>query len=1371
MKQEPMLPLSAVSLRERAILRLSHQSIPDVTLMSVAELQRWSYELLIEKAKMELRCEDLQEALQMTEERRAKPPSQKDSAQGFADHSRPDGSGAGHPAAITESNGQDRSSTALQQDRERLHFQAQLLGAVGEAVIATDLAGTITYFNHAAEELYGWSAQEVIGLNCVDVLTNEATAEQSAAIMAQLGRGESWSGEFVVRRRDHSTFLAMVRNSPILNVAGEMIGIKGISQDISSQRRTETALQTTRELMEGAFHAISDGLVIQGPDGSIIQCNTAAEEILGLSSDQIAGRSSLDPRWQSVYPDGSPFPGTTHPSMVTLRTGQPVRGVVMGIKKPNGSQTWIKINSAPLSAGQGVLCSFSDITAQQEYLESITFQAQLLHTVGEAIVVVDLVGRIVYFNPAAEILYGWRSEEVLGQSITVVLSLSVTDSQRAELFSRLERGEHFRAEIPARHRSGSWLLLEIKNSPVRNAAGQLIGVIGISQDITQRRKIEESLNFQAQLLSAVGQSVIATEHRGHITYLNPAAEALYGWKSEEVLGRRVVDIFPSQAAAEQAAEIMAKLGRGERWSGEFPVKKRDGTEFWAEITDTPIRNASGELVGMAGVSQDITARKQAEQALRHSEQFIRTMANHLPIGVSYWTNNLRCSFANQSAQVWFGKTPDALVGCSLADVLGAASFRENEPYLMAALQGQPQAFEFTRNQPGGPIEFFWIQHVPYVEEGVVSGLLMAVSDITELKRGENARSRLAAIVDSASDAIASTNREGTILSWNPGCERLLGYRADEIIGHNVERLIPSNRIEEDRKLTDRVDHGELVEQYETERLHKDGTIVTVELTMSPIRDESGRIIGRSKIAHDITLRKKSESELRLLNTCIACLHDVVMITDAESMTPTSMPILFANPAFEKLTGYQPDEVIGLSPTLLHGPKTSRETLERMFTTLQRGGVAREELVHYSKTGKEYLVDVQVVPITDSAGTISHCVSLHRDISEKRSLETQLRQAQKMEVIGQLAGGVAHDFNNILQVMMLHLECLAAQSGLPQAIRTPLSDLEALTERAATVTSQLLMFARRQAVQLRTMNLNSTLTKSVGLLRRLLHEHVTIRVELESGELWVDADAGMLDQVVMNLCINARDAMPKGGTLTIRTALTQWREEDVQKTPQARRGCFVCLSISDTGCGMSPEVIEHLFEPFFTTKPVGSGTGLGLAAVYGIVMQHRGFVLVDSVVGSGSTFRLHLPWSAAVAAQEDRAQQPTSQAMGTQTLLLVEDEDQLRNISVQLLQQQGYRVFAAADGIEALRLWEQHGPTIDLLLSDMVMPGGLTGTALGEKLLQQKPQLKVILTSGYSEEIIELESKSQAHVTFLAKPFRYQQLLETVRLSLLGNRDR
>ena len=1364
MTEHSRLPLIAATLRERAINRLNSQSIPNVDFLSEAELRRCCFELQIQKAEQELHNEDLLASLRKTEAELADCKRLYEVAQLRAVPCTEEATNVTSRANETDGSVTLCSSQA-KQEQERLHFQAQLLGAVGQAVIATDLAGTITYINPAAAALYGWSAEEVIGRNCVEALTSEATDEQSAAIMAQLARGESWSGEFVVRRRDHSTFLAMVTNSPIFNLAGEMVGIKGISQDIGPRKQTEAALQTTKDLLERAFHAISDGLVIQGPDGHIIQSNPAAQRILGLTADQIAGRSSLDPRWQAVRLDGSPFPGNEHPAMVTLRTGRPLHGVVMGIQKPNGSQTWIKIDTTLLSAGQGVLTSFSDITEQKASFESTNFQAQLLHAVGEAIVSVDLVGKIVYFNPAAEALYGWKSEEVLGRKITEVTALSMTESQRAELLTRLAKGEHFRTESPARHRNGSWFLIEIRNSPVRNAAGQLIGVIGVSQDITQRKKVEESLNFQAQLLSAVGQSVIATDLEGLITYVNPAAEALYGWKSEDVVGHDVVEITPSKASAEQAAAIMVQLGRGQSWSGEFQVQKRDGTEFWVEVTDTPIRNANGEVVGMAGVSQDITARKQAEQTLRNSERFIRTVSNHLPIGVSYWTPDLRCTFANPSAHVQFGVATDELVGRSLAEVLGNEQFRRSEDFLMAALKGEPQAFEWSRNRPGAQSEYFWIQYVPHVAEGVVSDLLMVVSDITELKRGELARSRLAAIVESANDAIASESLDGTILSWNPGCERLLGYRAEEIIGHSVRCLIPPDRVDEENQMVERVHRGELVEHLETTRLHKDGSLVSVELTLSPLRDESGRVVGRSKITHDITLRKKAEAELRLLNTCVASLRDVVMITEAGPLAPPGPRILFANPAIERLSGYPPQEIVGKPPGILHGPNTSQETLARVYAALRRGEVATEEILHYTKTGQEHLVELQVVPIPDGSGTITHYLSIQRDISDRKSLETQLRQAQKMEVIGQLAGGVAHDFNNILQVMMLNLELLAEHKDLPPDVRTPLHELEMLSERAATLTSQLLQFARRQAVQLRTVDLNASISKSVSLLRRLLGEHLTIKADLAPGSLWTEADAGMLDQVVMNLCINARDAMPKGGTLTIQTTLTEIREEDVQRTPQARPGRFVCLCVSDTGCGMSPAVLEHLFEPFFTTKEAGKGTGLGLAAVYGIVMQHRGFVKVDSVVSAGSSFRLYLPWSSKVAVPQARTEQSASRPIGAQTVLVVEDEELLRDIAVLMLQRQGYRVLSAADGVEALRLWEQHGPEIDLLISDMVMPGGLTGMALCERLLEHKPQLRVILMSGYSDEIIARESNPRANITLLAKPFRYQELLDITRQSL------
>jgi PAS domain S-box-containing protein len=638
-----------------------------------------------------------------------------------------------------------------------------------------------------------------------------------------------------------------------------------------------------------------------------------------------------------------------------------------------------------------------------------------------------------------------------------------------------------------------------------------------AMDVSERKQAEEMSYFQAQLLAGVEQSVIATDLSGHITYFNPAAEAQFGWAFSEVVGRNIVEVMASTATQAQGAEIMQQLARGESWTGEFGCRRRDGTNFVVQVTDSPIRNVAGELVGIKGVSQDITQRKQTAEALRRTRELLERAFDALSAGVVIY------------------------------------------------------------------------------------------------------------------------RADGSFDECNAAAERILGLSADQIAGHTS-----------------------VSPPWET--VHADGR---------PMPAES--------LPAMMTLRTGQP------------LRDVVM------------------------------------------------------------GVRRP-------SGQHTWLSVSSMPLSGEGGALCSFT----DITHRKSLETQLRQAQKLEVIGRLAGGIAHDFNNILQAMMLNLELLQLESRQPAEPRGPLDDLKELTERAATVTSQLLMFARQKAVQLRTVDLNAALNQLVSLLRRLLGEHIVITVEFGGPPLFVEADAGMLDQIIMNLCLNARDSMPDGGRLTLATELVEWSAETAARHSEARPGTFVCLGVSDTGCGMSAELLEHIFEPFFTTKEAGRGTGLGLAAVYGLVKQHLGFVQVDSALGKGSRFRLYLPWSAKVAYPQRSQPESRPKASATQTVLLVEDEEMLRKVGVQMLQRQGYRVIGAADGPDALRLWELHHEAIDLLISDMVMPGGLTGLQLAEQLRARKPQLQVILASGYSEEIIKQSAKSPASIAFLAKPFRFKELLELVQ---------
>lgn len=384
-----------------------------------------------------------------------------------------------------------------------------------------------------------------------------------------------------------------------------------------------------------------------------------------------------------------------------------------------------------------------------------------------------------------------------------------------------------------------------------------------------------------------------------------------------------------------------------------------------------------------------------------------------------------------------------------------------------------------------------------------------------------------------------------------------------------------------------------------------------------------------------------------------------------------------------------------------------------------------------------------------------------DVTSHRQLQAQFLQAQKMEAIGQLAGGLAHDFNNILAAIMMNLGLLQANRQLDGAVAQPLKELMAEAERAAGLTRQLLLFSRRSRLEVKALDLNEVVANLLKMLGRLISEDIDLQFQRKTGLPAVEADAGMLEQVLMNLCVNARDAMPKGGRISISTDAVKMNGENTSEHPQRRPGAFVCLSVTDTGCGMDELTLHRIFEPFFTTKAPGKGTGLGLATVHGIVAQHHGWVEVQSQPGRGTTFRVFLPASAksVEAVAENRSLEA---AKGHETILLAEDDPGVRRIVVQTLRVFGYRVLEAADGREALKLWQKHGDEVNLLFSDMVMSEGLTGLDLAEKLQAEKPGLKVIISSGYSATLPQSAQARARGIFYLPKPYQVSVLGRKVR---------
>ena len=388
--------------------------------------------------------------------------------------------------------------------------------------------------------------------------------------------------------------------------------------------------------------------------------------------------------------------------------------------------------------------------------------------------------------------------------------------------------------------------------------------------------------------------------------------------------------------------------------------------------------------------------------------------------------------------------------------------------------------------------------------------------------------------------------------------------------------------------------------------------------------------------------------------------------------------------------------------------------------------------------------------------------MDRDATERKRLETQLRQAQKLEAVGQLAGGVAHDFNNIIAATMMHLSLLQSNPAVDAETRVALRELEVETKRAATLTRQLLAFSRRSVLAVKPLDLNEVIANLLKMLTRLIGENIKLNFESGSGLPLVEADAGMMEQVIMNLVVNARDAMPKGGRVTIRTTLVEGDANWAASNPNRQPGRFVSLVVTDTGCGMDTATLRRIFEPFFTTKEAGKGTGLGLATVHGIVAQHNGWVEVASEVGRGSTFQIFLVAQVGTLEEAEPAAATPPIRRGQETILLVEDETTVRRLAAKVLRNLGYHVFEAANGQEALKVWQAHGAKVDLLFTDMVMPEGMTGLELTEQLQSLKPGLRAIISSGYSSEMVQSGAPSRAGILYLPKPYAAEVLGQTVR---------
>jgi len=511
---------------------------------------------------------------------------------------------------------------------------------------------------------------------------------------------------------------------------------------------------------------------------------------------------------------------------------------------------------------------------------------------------------------------------------------------------------------------------------------------------------------------------------------------------------------------------------------------------------------------------------------------------------------------------------------------------------------------------------------------------------------------------------------------------------------------------------------------------------------------------------DVSKRKRLEEVQRRLATAIEQAGEAIVITDARGN------VEYVNPAHERITGYTRDEVVGSPPPLFKDHELDPERRRNLSNSMAGGEAWSGRVVGQRKDGTLCEMDVTISPVRDPDGRVVNRVGVERDITEEVRLQKQLLQAQKMEAIGTLSGGIAHDFNNLLTVVMGFSELLLGEKEQDQPEYADLQKIFDAAKNGAELVQRLLMFSRKTEPKPILMNLNRQIVRVEKLLRRTIPRMIDIRLDLSSDLPEINADPSQIEQVLMNLAVNARDAMPEGGKLTLRTDIVTLDEEYCRLHVDVKPGDYVALEMSDTGHGMSKETLEHIFEPFFTTKEMGRGTGLGLAMVYGIVTQHNGHIAVYSEVGKGTTFRVYLP---AIPADvelevEDSGIMP---AFGTETVLLVDDEELVRELGARILTKYGYAVLQARSGKDALDLFKRERPHISLVVLDLIMPE-MGGKECLQEMLKIDPKVRVLVASGFSAEASVRESIETGAKGFVPKPFRVREMLREVRKVIDGS---
>ncbi len=1022
------------------------------------------------------------------------------------------------------------------------------------------------------------------------------------------------------------------------------------------------------------------------------------------------------------------------------------------------------------------------------------------------VLMVDGHGHIVLLNRELERMLGYAREELLGQPVERLIPerFRARHSGFLAAFSAQPTTRVLGSgrDLFALRKDGTEIPVEIGLNPFGTDAGTY--VIAFIADISERKHAEEALRASERrlrtLFETVNLIVLGLDAEGKVDYVNPYLLKLAGYTRDEVFGREWFGFLPEAQRQSMRGVLREQLERGSHPHYENSIVTKAGEERLIAWHNTVIRDEQGRATGTLSIGEDITERKLTEAALSQRarlaelnaevgivlsqgeslkdilQRCTQALARHLDAAFArIWTLNEDTEVLELQASAGLythldGPHSRVPVGQFKIGLIA----QERRPHLTNSVIGDPRVNDQEWAQREGMVAFagyplivadrivgvmaVFARH-PFSE--FVQHALAAVADGIAVgiarKNAEEARRAghelLHSVIEGANDLIFVKDAQSRIVLINSAGAHALGLPKEEILGRDISSFMPPELAKTIQNSDERVMRDDAPMTEEQTFPGPDGPRTYLH-TKVP-RHAGGRVVGVLGVAKDITDRKRFEERIRHLTLALEQSPAGVVITD------TAGTIQYVNRKFTELTGYSAAEALGKNPRLFKSGTTPPEVYQDLWTKITAGEEWRGVMQNRRKDGGLWWNAATVSPMRDAGGNVTHFLAIQQDVTQQRLLEDQFRQAQKMEAVGRLAGGVAHDFNNLLTVISSYSEMLL--DDLPaadQARRDDLSLIKKAATDAAALTRQLLAFSRQQVLEAKVLDLNAIVSGAGKMLQRVIGEDITLALVLAPKLGAVKVDPGQIEQVIMNLAVNARDAMPHGGKLTIETTNV---ELDIGYTAEHSTvipGSYVMLVVSDTGVGMDDETKRRIFEPFFTTKEHGKGTGLGLATVYGIVKQSGGIIWVYSEPGKGASFKVYLP-HVEESEGERSAEAPPPPAKGTETVLLAEDAASVRAVTRQILERNGYSVLEAPSGKAALAIAAKRSGMIHLLLTDVVMPE-MSGRELADQLTALRPELKILFISGYTDDSVVRHGVLESGVAYLQKPFTPDSLARKVR---------